>query len=544
MNNIKLLGLFVFFLALSWSCAQEDKPLEYSSTSYNDLVELFKEFRVFQEPVFVNGIPDYSKATMAKKRVGLDDYRKRLEAINPNGWPVNQKADFVLVWGEMNGMQFYHDVLMPWSRDPVFYLPSQGGGGPIMDFRLRIRELPIPAERIEEVGEMLKAVPAIYAQAKINLVNARGDLAKIAIHSYPQDMGMYEEIAEEYSETRPELAELAKTASEAVADYGKWLEENIDNMPVAAGIGVDNYNWWLKNVHLFPYTHVQCEAIVDHEYSRIITFLELEENRNRNLPPLVVADTPEEWYARLDFALNYMLEWCEKEGILSIPDWLHAGDYSNPNEERRDLPSEPTMDSRGREREVLPGETHEFIGHLFDEKRLERDNRPIRGVHRMYNMDWIRSEGFAVYSEELFMMAGDLDERPRRGREIEYLMNASHMSLSIPDLKMHSNEISFDEARTLCAEIMPYNWSDRDDRMVWYEQQSNLRFPAFHTGCVMGKSQLTKLFREKAMQLGEDFVIRDFFDEFLAAGMIPMSLTRWEMIGDDTEIKEICPLIK
>ena len=164
---------------------------------------------------------------------------------------------------------------------------------------------------------------------------------------------------------------------------------------------------------------------------------------------------------------------------------------------------------------MLPGETHEFIGHLFDEQRMDRDKREIRGVYRMYNMDWVRSEGWAVSLEELLMQAGVLDERPRRGREVEYLMNASHFSLSLPDLKMHANLISFDEARKLCAAIMPKGWSQEDEPMVWYEQQSNIRFPAFHTGCVIGKSQFMNLFRERAMQLGDKFVLRDFIDEFL-----------------------------
>jgi hypothetical protein len=31
-------------------------------------------------------------------------------------------------------------------------------------------------------------------------------------------------------------------------------------------------------------------------------------------------------------------------------------------------------------------------------------------------------QGFAVASEELFMIAGVLDDRPQRGREIPYLM--------------------------------------------------------------------------------------------------------------------------
>jgi len=534
------------FLVLILSCyaPQKEKPIAYTSANYDDLVSLFQEFREFEQPVIEDGVPDYTAATMAEKRAGLDEYRTRLESIDPNSWPVNEKADFVLVWAEMNGMQFYLDVLKPWARDPVFYIPSQGGAGPVMDLRLRIRRLPIPDDRIAEVGAQLKAIPAIYKQAEQNLTEAKGDLADLALHYIEREAGRYQELAERIEDHHPNLVQYAEQASEAVLNYGKWLEENKSDWPVPAGIGVENYNWWLKNVHLFPYTHAQCEAVVEHEYNRIITFLKLEENRNRHLPPLVVADTPEEWYRRLDEALNYMLVWLEEENILTVPDWLLASDYSDPSEPRRNLPSEPTMDSRGREREVLPGETHEFIGHLFDHRRLERDDRPIRGVERLYNMDWIRSEGFAVSTEELFMVAGDLDERPQRGREIEYLMNASHMSLSLPDLKMHSNEISFTEARTLCAEIMPYQWSDKDDRMVWYEQQSNLRFPAFHTGCVMGKAQFMKLFREKAMELGEDFVIRDFFDEFLAAGMIPMSLTRWEMLGDDEEIKSICPLIK
>ena len=42
----------------------------------------------------------------------------------------------------------------------------------------------------------------------------------------------------------------------------------------------------------------------------------------------------------------------------------------------------------------------------------------IRGEERLYNMEWLRAEGFAVASEELFMIAGVLDDRPQRGREI------------------------------------------------------------------------------------------------------------------------------
>jgi len=546
-NHFTLIWIFLLSLTLACCAQKKDEVVGGSNNDYDALVSIFNEFFEFENPKVINGVPDYTTAAMAEQRRGLKEFQKRLAAIDPNTWPVSQKVDYLLVWREMNAMEFYHRVLKPWARDPVFYLPSQGGAGPVISIDLHMRRgLPLPENMINEFSKQLRAVPEIYEQAKKNLTEAAGDLAAIAIHYIDSEAARYQYLANRLTEYHPDLVPDAKKAEAAVKNYGKWLEQNKSKMTAPAGIGVENYNWWMRNVHLFPYTHAECQTIVESEYNRIITFLKLEENRNRNLPKLEVADTEEEYYKRLDIALNFVLDFLRDEKILTVPDWLDAADYSDPNEPRGPLPSPPTIDSRGREREVLPGETHEFIGHNFDGQRLERDKRPIRGkqcVKSFYNLGWIRSEGFAVSLEELLMQAGVLDNRPQRGREVEYLMNASHMSLSLPDLKMHSNEINFTEARKLCAEIMPRNWSDENDRMVWYEQESNLRFPGFHTGCVMGKAQFMKLFRERAMQLGDKFDLCQFMDGFLAAGMIPMSLTRWEMTGYDDEIEKMCPFI-
>ena len=39
-----------------------------------------------------------------------------------------------------------------------------------------------------------------------------------------------------------------------------------------------------------------------------------------------------------------------------------------------------------------------------------------------------------------------------------------------------------------------------------------------------------------AQELGGDFVIRDFVDEFLESGIIPLSLIRWEMTGNSDDV--------
>ena len=66
---------------------------------------------------------------------------------------------------------------------------------------------------------------------------------------------------------------------------------------------------------------------------------------------------------------------------------------------------------------------------------------------------------------------------------------------------------------------------------------TNIRNPGgFHSNVVTGKTYFMKLFRERAQELGDDFVIRDFIDEFLQSGVIPMSLIRWEMSGSSDDI--------
>ena len=56
---------------------------------------------------------------------------------------------------------------------------------------------------------------------------------------------------------------------------------------------------------------------------------------------------------------------------------------------------------------------------------------------------------------------------------------------------------------------------------------------------MLGKSYFMKIFRDVAMQQEKDFVLRDFIDDFLEVGMIPMSLTRWELTGLEDEMEQL-----
>ncbi len=541
MRHIRLrLAPFTLLLALAIACAPAAPPAEETAPgTHDDLLQIFEEFRVFQEPAIVDGVPDYTAEAMEAQRHGLEDYKRRLQAIDISEWTVSEQIDHHLVRAEMNGLDFHHRVTRPWSRDPAFYLMSQGGAGPAMSgFRSLFRlEPPFDGGELDEYRTTLQAVPKVYEQARSNLTEAVPDLGTIAIWAAPREARIYDEIAEQLVEHHPDLVPDAEAARDAVLAFGAWVEENKPSWSGVAGIGKENYDWWLRNVHLSPYGWEESRMIVEQEYNRLVTFLALEEHRNRDLPPFEIADTPQKYADSLHQALRYVVDFLRDGEVMTVPDWVDPHDYSDPDEPPEPLPSDTSIDHKAREREILPGETHEYVGHMLDDQRRQRDDRPIRGADRRFNMEWMRMEGWAVALEELTMQAGVLDERPRRGREVEYLMNISHMSLALPDLAMHANLITFDESRALCAALMSKGWTQEDERMVWYEMESNLRFPGFHTGVVVGKAHFMKLFRERAMQLADQFVLRDFIDEFLAGGIIPISLIRWEMTGYDDEIR-------
>ena len=59
--------------------------------------------------------------------------------------------------------------------------------------------------------------------------------------------------------------------------------------------------------------------------------------------------------------------------------------FSNSSDEF--LPENTSIDTKVRQREILPGESHEYIGHMLDEQRQNRLNlSPIRKVDRRFNM--------------------------------------------------------------------------------------------------------------------------------------------------------------
>jgi hypothetical protein len=530
--------LLIAALALS-ACGAPAPVAEHPPGTHEDLVSLFREWREFESPDVVDGVPDYSVASMAAQHQALADWQARLQALDPSGWTRAEQIDWHLVRAEMNGLDFDHRVRRPWERDPAFYVmmyPSQSDvpahEGPVIHGWIDTwtYDYPLSPEDAAELAERVGAIPAVLEDARVNLTGNARDLWHAGLRSFQGQSADLDAFGERVAGTDPALDAAIEAAIGATDAFHDWLEAELPSKTGPSGVGKDNYTWYMQNVHLVPYTWEELVTLMRRELARAHSSLRLEENRNRHLPELDRIDSPEEYDRRLDAAVTEYMRFLEEEETHTVEDWMDPavravnGRFTPAApDEIRNFFSEVTY------RDPLAMRTH--MHHWIELARMRENPHPspIRAVPSLYNIFDHRSEGLATAVEEMFMHAGLFDGRPRT-RELIWIMLAQRAARALSGLYLHGNEFVMEEAVEHASTWTPRGWLPDGD-LVRFEQQLYLRQPGYGTSYLSGKIQLEELMAEQALQLGDDFTVGRFFDELFDTGVIPLTLTRWEMTG-------------
>jgi len=540
-NRAGIVILLLFFAPMLTlpAAAREDLP-----PGYDRLLDLYRDFRALAVPVVRNGVPDYSPAAIQAQGAELEVLRSRLDGIDDSAWPIPRRVDYMLVLAEMRGLAFMHRVMRPWERDPAFYSSTNLGFGPKMHGAMRIPVLPLSADEAEGLREKLAAVPAIYEAARENLTDPRGDLARLAIEQKRIERNVYMRLSDGLALSDPDLAGLAAGAAAAAEGFMRWLQSIEADLPPHGGVGAEDYDWYLRHVMLFPYTADELMTLAEREYQRSMVFLKMEEHRHRALPMIEPAGSMAEFERRRSEADADLLAFLRDEDVMTVPDYLvpvaGEGPYLLPADrdpERAgpfEAPIQRHFFRQTEDRDPRPLRAHNVPGHLFDALLVDRDERPIRGDRRLFFIDGIRAEGWAFYLEEMIQQLGFLQDRPK-AREINYILQAKRAARVKPELMMQANAWTYNEALTSLTTRTPY-WMEPDDAIARFDLELYLRQPGYGIGYYMGKVELEKLFAEVAAAQGRDFDIKQFHDDFLAIGRIPIALIRWEMTGRDDEI--------
>lgn len=537
---MKVIRLAVLAMACGFLLGQA--PPQSRGNSYDDLIRLFREWREFQKPQVVNGVPDYSPAAIAKQRDGLKALQQRLARLDIRAWTVPQKIDYNLVRAEFNGLDFDHRVLRPWSRDPSFYAAINAGESdvPLREGQqiygvLEIWKYPFPLSEKDatEVRAKLDTIPRMLEQAKKNLTEDTKDLWTLGIYTKKQESTVLANLSRRLP---GDLVPYAERAKSAVDEFRGWLEQRQKTMKGSSAIGIENYNWYVKNVHLVPYNWQEQLEIEQRELQRSMATLRLEEQHNRKLPALPAPATAEEFRRRETEAITTFFNFMKEQQILTVREYMHL---DQPRAGR------PLLPERARDffaqieyRDSLPMKCHSI--HWVEKQIMEQEPNasPIRSALLLYNIWDGRSEGFATAWEEVMMHAGLFDQRPR-ARELIYLLVAMRCVRGIADLKLHSGEFTLDQAVKYVVETAPNGWFLAQGDTLWGDLRIYLHQPSYGTTYIMGKVAFDTLLADKSRLVGANFRLQDFMDQFFATGMIPMSTIRWEMTGLEDEVKAL-----
>jgi hypothetical protein len=505
--------------------------------SYADLLALFKDVSAWTTDSGAGGPVDYRPAAIAARKAEIEAFHRRLADMGVAGWPREQKVDYLIVRAEVDKRDYVLNVTRPWARDPAFFVHAL--------IEPTFIDLPATGEKLKALETHLASVPTTLAQARQTLTEATSDHADLAIfllsnsdgveNQYPERavapagaIGWHRDLLAR-ADKQPALKPAIRRAIAAMEEYRDWLVANRSKMTARTGVGKESLDWYIKNVMLMPYTSDETITLSQRELDRMWAFYALERHRNKGLPEIALPTSAAEYEQRVARTDAKIRDWLVKSEFITIPDyiptdWREMG-FNVPWVKRA---TPPNFWEQIQYRDPSPDHFHAVIpGHRFDDRMRAANTHPIRGPVR-FDGRW---QGWAVYLEEAPLVAGFFENMGRE-RELIYLFGLWRAARSIGDMQNQRNVLTAEQSVDYWMEVTPLL-----DRAVARKYAYLRPLPGHGMEYTMGNIQMWALLAEAKRLRGDAFVLKDFHDEFMSKGQIPISLIRWEMTGNDADVK-------
>jgi uncharacterized protein (DUF885 family) len=541
------------------------------SGSLEALANDFWQWRVRYQPFSTDDIPrierpagprDWSAGSIAKQKETLEDFEKQRKQIDPTGWSVARQVDYRLMGSALARVRWELDINPRWQRDPTFYLDQTLTAL----LEALVQPPPLDALRSREIVDRMQAIPRIIDDGKANLHAVRpfaalaiGDLQQIR----PELERVEREVAPMLHDGAPgngnpaaEFRAATEKAILALESYRTWLQARLDAMPDNAAVGRENYEFFLHNVALLPYSPEQLLPISRQEWDRSVAFEQYEKQRNHGLPELKLASNLPEQIERAKRDELAIRKFLEDKGILTVPadvrhytirpmpGYLDAlsgfgelDDFTGPSRLNDDgvrwaSPPSPQLGYfwLATAKDPRPDMVHEGVpGHYFQMCLSWLHSDPIR---RHY-YDSGSNEGIGFYAEEMMLQAGLFDDSPRTREIIYNFMRLRALRVEV-DVKLALGSFTIGQAADYLSQHVPM-----DKKSAEAEAALFATTPGQAISYQIGKSQILHFLADAKLAQGEKFSLRAFHDFLWKNGNLPIALQRWEYLGEDDDLRAI-----
>lgn len=508
----------------------------------------------------INWIPRWSAADVARYKIELAEFESSLaklfnmQEIGANTSP-SEWVDKALVHSAISRVKWELEYLEIWKRQPRFYIDQTIGV--IFDY---LTPVEINAETLKDVRRTLKSFGATLADARINLAaSAYKELAQESISELAKVQEQMSAVGENLlpfitTEDIDTFLEEFIIAGNELAAFREWLVEALPTFPSFKPIGRSGFEWFLKNVAFNPLTPTELINIGNLEFERAIFLETVTKNRYSEVaqPPLPAsAQAQSDDEARLEREVRAFYE---EQNLLSQPDSL--GEYLNAPRPKYlepirwlgvsdDLTGPSRLDINGvsyvpdphpdlpyfyaaNAKDPRAGIVHEGAHY----KQLALSWRHERKIRRHF-YDSGANEGIAFYNEELMLAAGLFADKPHSQTLMYNYMRLRALRVII-DVSLATGHMDIETAAEFLAHKVPMDMETAREEAVFFAG-----FPGQGMTYQIGKTQIIKLLADASRVQSANFSLREFHDYLWKNGNLPISLLRYELLNDSSDLEVI-----
>jgi uncharacterized protein (DUF885 family) len=521
-------------------------------------------------------LEDFSRKTIDAEIAALKSFQRRIEAIHPE----ESAADFVprsdreMVLGNIRSELLTLETIRPWEKNADNYSSTCAGGA----FALMERKFASPDERLRSLTAREKQMPALLAEARVNLKNPPRVYTEIAIEQLPDIVTFFEhDVPLAFADAKDPAvkAEFAETNAAVIAglkSYLDWLKTDL--LARSNGdfrIGADAFS---KKLQFDEMVDISLDKLLEIGWADLrknqAHFKEVAKELEPDKTPSAVLEELGENHPAPDHLLEAfratfdgLVSFIRAHHIVTIPSDVRPIVEETPPFMR--ATTFASMDTPG------PFETHAteayFNVTLPDPKMTPAEVEGYMhsfnvgtvistAVHEAYPGHYIQFlwlpqapsrvrkllgantdvEGWAHYTEQMMLDegygqpgVGAKDERESKFLRLGQLQDALLRNARfIVGIEMHTGKMSMEEAEEF---FQKEGYQSKETAVVETKRGTGDPTYLYYT---LGKLEIMKLREDMKKKQGAAFSLEEFHNNFLKQGFPPVKIVREAMLGDDS----------
>ncbi len=519
-------------------------------------------------------LEDYSRKNIDAEIASLKAFEKRIEAIHPDDSASDlvPRSDREMVLSTIRSELLTLETIRPWEKNADNYSSTCANAA----FVLMERKFASPDERLRSLVSREKQMPALLADARVNLKNPPRIYTEIAIEQLPGIVSFFEhDVPLAFADAKDPgvKAEFAETNAAVIAalnSYLDWLQTDL--LARSNGdfrIGAETFS---KKLEYDEMVDIPLDKLLEIGWADLRRnqehFTQVAKELEPDKEPGAVLEELGENHPAPDHLLDAfratfdgLVSFIREHHIVTIPSDVRPIVEETPPFMR--ATTQASMDTPG------PFEAHATEAY-FNVTLPDPSMTPAQvdgymhsfnvgtvistAVHEAYPGHYIQFlwvpqapsrvrkllgantdvEGWAHYCEQMMLDegygqpgAGAKDEREAKFLRLGQLQDALLRNARfIVGIEMHSGKMSFDQA---VAFFQKEGYQSKETAMVEAKRGTSDPTYLYYT---LGKLEIMKLREDLKKKQGAAFSLEEFHNNFLRQGFPPIKIVREALLGD------------